>query len=123
MSESDILKFIRNEDAMRRDPDGRLAAMDDWSEAEVRAKASAMSIDLSPAHLDVIRFVRAYYLENGEIGHARELLLAMEGRFAKEGGGKYLFRLFPGGPVRQATALAGLPVPADAANNSFGSVQ
>jgi tRNA 2-thiouridine synthesizing protein E len=53
----------------------------------------------------------------------RELHDALDERFHTRGGMKFLYRLFPGGPVAQGCRLAGLPVPAGAVNPSFGSVQ
>jgi len=48
--------------------------------------------------------------------------MALEERFAAEGGRKYLLELFPKGPVAQGCELAGLPVPAYASDGSFGAV-
>jgi tRNA 2-thiouridine synthesizing protein E len=42
-------------------------------------------------------------------------------RFAKEGGSKFLYELFPGGPVARGSRLAGVPAPSDARDLSFGS--
>jgi tRNA 2-thiouridine synthesizing protein E len=53
----------------------------------------------------------------------RELHDALDERFHSRGGMKYLYKLFPGGPVAQGCELAGLPVPAGAKDKSFGSAQ
>jgi len=53
----------------------------------------------------------------------RELKDALEEAFHREGGLRYLHRLFPGGPVAQGCRLAGLVAPPGAVDKSFGSVQ
>jgi tRNA 2-thiouridine synthesizing protein E len=52
----------------------------------------------------------------------RELQDALEEKFHHKGGMKYLFTLFPGGPVAQGCRLAGLKAPAGATDRGFGSV-
>jgi tRNA 2-thiouridine synthesizing protein E len=53
----------------------------------------------------------------------RELHDALDEKFHPQGGMKYLYKLFPGGPVAQGCRLAGIDVPAGAVDKSFGSVQ
>ncbi len=55
--------------------------------------------------------------------HSRELHDALDEKFHIKGGMRYLYTLFPGGPVAQGCRLAGLPIPAGAIDRSFGSVQ
>jgi len=51
------------------------------------------------------------------------LLRILEQQFADAGGGRWLYMLFPGGPLRQGMRLAGLPEPDDVEDPSFGSVR
>jgi tRNA 2-thiouridine synthesizing protein E len=55
--------------------------------------------------------------------NARELHDALEEKFHVKGGMRYLYVLFPGGPIAQGCRLAGLPTPTGAVDLSFGSVQ
>ena len=77
---------------------------------------------MTEAHWAVVDFLRDYYQSNGIPEHARQLSDALGDHFAADGGLKYLFTLFPKGPVSQGNRIAGVPVPADSANPSFGSV-
>lgn len=119
----DIMKFIRNRGAEQTDPEGHLLETEEWSEAKAKQRASEEGIALSDAHWEVIHFVRGHYREHGEMASARLLLDAMEKRFQNEGGKKYLYQLFPNGPVRQSTRIAGVPVPEYSSDPSFGTSQ
>lgn len=117
----DILKFITGEGAIEKDPAGNLIGLQDWSEDIARKLASEMKIELKPDHWEVIHFLREHHREHGQALHARSVLQALEKRFARKGGRKYLYLLFPGGAVTQASRIAGLPVPKDSVNPSFGT--
>lgn len=120
---SDIMKFILNDTANYTDPQGHLLGLDDWNRGVAERQARDLGLALTPEHWEVIGFLRSYYKEHGPAPGARAIGQALEQRFATRGGRKYLYRLFPGGPVLQASRIAGLPVPADAADRSFGSVR
>ena len=51
----------------------------------------------------------------------RQLHDALDERFHAKGGLKYLYEVFPGGPIAQGCRFAGLKPPAGAADKSFGS--
>ncbi len=98
------------------------AEYDNWTEDTARTLAQMQSIELTDAHWTVIRFLRDYYAQHGASKHARMLTDALEEKFQIQGGLKYLYTLFPDGPVSQGTRIAGVPVPKDSSNASFGSV-
>lgn len=102
--------------------DDETKAFHDWTEAQAEAQAQKMGISLSDGHWQVIKFLRVQYENSGPSSRAHEVAEALEERFASEGGLKYLYRLFPGGPVTQGCQLAGVPVPSDSTDPSFGSV-
>lgn len=119
----DINKTAPGMGTHRLDPQGHLADIDDWSEDVAKALAAEEGIVLTKAHMDVIRYLRKSYLDREEPAmNARKALTLMEKEFARQGGGKYLYRLFPGGPVRQGSKIAGLPQLDYTADKSFGSV-
>jgi tRNA 2-thiouridine synthesizing protein E len=102
--------------------DDETKAFRDWTEAQAEARAQKMGLSLTDEHWQVIRFLRVQFENAGSSSRAHEVAEALEERFASEGGLKYMYRLFPGGPVTQGCELAGVPVPSDSTNPSFGSV-
>ncbi|RMD68686.1 MAG: TusE/DsrC/DsvC family sulfur relay protein [Gammaproteobacteria bacterium] len=96
---------------------------DSWSEEEARKIAAEEGIELTEDHWEVINFLRAYYKEHGQPKYARQVLEALEERFADKGGRKYLYQLFPKGPVNQGTRIAGLPHPLYTVDPSFGTAE
>ena len=119
----DIMKFIVDERANQTDPEGHLVGLEVWNKAVAEKHASKEGVTLSPGHWEVLGFLRDHVRRHGPARHARELGDALEKRFGDKGGRKYLYQLFPGGPVGQGSRIAGLPVPADAADESFGSIR
>ena len=119
---SDILKFIRDEQAQASDPHGRLMDLPEWSLKGAQQAAKQLGIaELSAEHWDIIHKLRSYVADGGDYRRARKLMEVMELHVADKGGRKHLYRLFPGGPVTQATQIAGLPVPDDSTDPSFGT--
>lgn len=96
----------------------------DWSKAQASDTAAAEGLELTAGHWDSVRALQEYYARHDDDPHinARELHDALEERFHSRGGMKYLYELFPGGPVTQGCRLAGLEPPAGSEDKSFGSV-
>jgi TusE/DsrC/DsvC family sulfur relay protein len=117
----DIMKFIVGEGSIEEDPAGNLLGLGEWSEDIARKTAADLGITLTPKHWEVINFLRDHYRMHGPAKHARYLLEPLVERFAREGGRKHLYLLFPGGVVTQASRIAGLPAPADSVDRSFGT--
>lgn len=98
-----------------------LEALGPWSESIAKELAAKEDITLTPAHFEVIDALRNHYQEFGIETNARALLKRMEVEFADLGGKKYLYDLFPRGPVNQACRIAGLPLPPHSSDPAFGS--
>lgn len=95
------------------DQDGYLKNLDDWSEELAVAIAQKDGIELSDAHWEIVRFVREFYQEYKTSPAIRMLVKSLGQKFGEEkGNSRYLQRLFPDGPAKQATKIAGLPKPA-----------
>ncbi|MEH2920879.1 sulfurtransferase TusE [Samsonia erythrinae] len=94
------------------DAQGYLMDSTEWSEALSPMLAAQEGIELTEAHWEVIRFVRNFYLEFNTSPAIRMLVKAMAQKYGEEkGNSRYLYRLFPKGPAKQATKIAGLPKP------------
>lgn len=94
------------------DAQGYLKNSADWSEAIALHLAEQDGLTLTEAHWEVIHFVRDFYHEFNTSPAIRLLVKALAQRLGPEkGNSRYLHRLFPGGPAKQATRLAGLPKP------------
>ena len=97
-------------------------APSDWSRETAEAAARADNMELTDDHWTVIGALQRYFVEH-EQPNVRVLHDALEERFHAHGGLKYLYGIFPGGPVAQGCRFAGLRAPAGAVDKSFGSVQ
>lgn len=99
--------------AVPLDKHGYLADMSLWSEALAAEFARLEHIDMTAAHWEVVYFVRDFYQEFNTSPAIRILVKAMAEKLGPDkGNSKYLFMLFPDGPAKQATRIAGLPKPA-----------
>lgn len=95
------------------DKHGYLANLHDWNKQVAFEFAALENIVLTDPHWEVIHFVRQFYLEFNTSPAMRLLVKAMAQQLgAEKGNSKYLFLLFPQGPAKQATRIAGLPKPA-----------
>ncbi|WP_115718539.1 TusE/DsrC/DsvC family sulfur relay protein [Gallaecimonas mangrovi] len=100
-------------DTVKRDKQGYLLNTQDWSEALAPLLAAEEGIELSDAHWEIVRFVRDFYSEYKTSPAVRLLVKSVKEKYGPEkGNSPYLFKLFPEGPAKQATKIAGLPKPA-----------
>ena len=95
----------------------------DWISETAVEIARLEQLTLGDDHWAVVRALQEYFARH-EYGvvNLRELHDALEEKFHYKGGVKYLYTLFPGGPIAQGCRLAGLKPPAGAIDLSFGSV-
>lgn len=102
-----------NQQQFPTDEFGYLKNLDDWSEELAVAIAAKDGVTLSEAHWEIVHFVREFYQEYKTSPAIRMLVKALAQKFGEEkGNSRYLQRLFPEGPAKQATKIAGLPKPA-----------
>lgn len=102
-----------NGQKIETDKQGYLLNCNDWTEEMAPVLAASENIELTDEHWEVIRFVRNFYLTYDTSPAMRALIKAMAPEFGPEkANSRYLQRLFPKGPAKQATKCAGLPKPA-----------
>lgn len=102
-------------------PDGRCLGLDSrgylldsqlWDERVATAMASADALQLTEAHWQIIHLLREYYAAFEVAPPMRLLVKEVGQRLGPEAASsRYLYRLFPDGPAKQACRYAGLPKP------------
>ena len=95
-----------------RDPEGYLKNSSDWNREIAEEIAREENIDLTEEHWELIGFVQNFYREYNTTPAIRLLVKAVKQEYGEEkGNSRYLQRLFPGGPAKQISKIAGLPKP------------
>jgi tRNA 2-thiouridine synthesizing protein E len=95
-----------------------------WTRANAENRVAAEGLELEDDHWEVVRALQEYSSRHDASGiKVRGLLDALDEKFHVKGGLKYLYSLFPGGPVAQGCRIAGLQAPAGSTDMGFGSVQ
>ncbi len=99
-------------------------APDDWTDKIALKTAQQEGLNLTEEHWVVLRALQEYFAKHDESAaiNVRELYDALDERFHSKGGMRYLYKLFPAGPVAQGCRIAGLKAPAGAVDKGFGSV-
>ncbi|ATC86391.1 MULTISPECIES: TusE/DsrC/DsvC family sulfur relay protein [Pseudoalteromonas] len=106
-----MLEF--NNQQIETDKQGYLLDHTLWSKELAPVIAIQENITLSVQHWEVINFVRDFYIEYNTSPAIRMLVKAMAKALGEDKGNSlYLYKLFPKGPAKQATKIAGLPKPA-----------
>lgn len=107
----DIMHYIRELDI-----DGDRMNID-----RLQREAGEQGLTLTSEHFEVIRYIQTRSSTEKGLINARKLANDLATRFAQQGGRRYLFRLFPKGPVTQACHIAGLEPPQGSTQTSFGT--
>ena len=114
---------ILNEHVTDRAPAEYLSELPEWNRRIAERLAAEEGIDLTEEHWEVLHFLRRRFATHGQVRYARILTRELEVVVAGTKGSRYLYRLFPGGPVSQGSRIAGLPAPSSNVDLSFGSTQ
>ena len=94
------------------DEDGYLTDWNEWTKEAADAFAEKEGIELTDEHWEIINFLRDYFTEYQIAPAIRVLVKEVKTKFGPEKGNlKYVYRLFPAGPAKQACKYAGLPKP------------
>lgn len=107
------MAIILNNSSIETDQHGYLTDHTLWSEELALLLAKQDDVELTDEHWEIVKFVREFYLTYSTSPAIRALTKALKVKFGEEkASSRYLFRLFPDGPAKQATKYAGLPKPA-----------
>lgn len=83
-----------------------------WTEEIGLALAAIAGIELTPAHWEIILFMRDYYHRFNHLPNNRVFVKAVLKQFGEDKGNtRYLYSLFPDGPLKLACRIGGLPKP------------
>jgi len=117
---SDINKLTRDRTVDPEFPH----APEDWTRQDALDIAHKEELEMTEANWEVVRALQSYFArhEGSPRINPHELHDALDEHFHQHGGIKYLYRIFPGGPVAQGCRIAGLKAPFTASDRGFGSV-
>jgi len=77
---------------------------------ETEQRASSKGMMLTEEHWNVINFVKDVYHQSGfSAPTSRQLRNQLKAQFKDKGGNRYLYQLFPDGPIRTVSFLTGVP--------------
>ena len=98
--------------SLETNDDGFLRNVAQWNEKVAEELARLEEIQLTPAHWEIVLFIRDYYFRFQHLPNARMFASAIRKTLGDEKGqSRYLLKLFPKGPLKYACKLAGLPKP------------
>lgn len=91
---------------------GFLVTTSDWNETVAIELARLNQLTLTPAHWEIILFMRDYYARFSYLPNTRIFVKAIANKLGVEkGNSRYLQTLFPESPLKYTCLLAGLPKP------------
>ena len=106
------MAYEYNGTTVEADEEGYIIDISQWNQELAALIAEAENIDMDNDHWEVVNFLRNYYEEYQIAPAVRVLTKAVKRTLGPEkGNSKYLYELFPDGPLKQASKIAGLPKP------------
>lgn len=100
-----------------------LVRVTSFDRQEIQKRADKIGVFLTHEHWKAINFIKNFYdYHEDEELHIKDYNNALKGRYAEQGGLKYLYSLFPDGPINTVSQLTGISVNSTQ-NLSMGSVQ
>jgi tRNA 2-thiouridine synthesizing protein E len=97
---------------IERDENGHLQDYRKWTKDIGTTMAKDDDLALTPAHWQIILLVREIYEQTETTPPMRLLIKAIKLKYDDNiGNSRYLYQLFPDGPVRLCSKYAGLPKP------------
>ena len=95
-----------------KDHEGYLKKSKDWNLILAKEIAKKENINLNSDHWKVIIFMRKFYFKFNITPSMRMLIRSIKSEIGESKSNSiYLFKLFPKGPAKQASKIAGIPKP------------
>lgn len=83
-----------------------------WRPEFAAQAAGREGLVLTPEHMELLQFLRSHFQEFGFVPPMRLMAKAVAKSLgAEKASSRYLYQLFPDGPAKQGSKLAGLPKP------------
>jgi len=106
-------KIVQLPEHIKTDKNGYLSDYQQWDHELAQTIATSEGINMTEEHWQVVDYVRTFYLKFKKSPSIRPLVKYLKSELGPEKGNSlYLQSLFPEGPAKQATKIAGLPKPA-----------
>ncbi len=93
------------------DQHGHLLNRQDWNKKVAKELAASDNIELTEDHWQLITVIQKIFDATGDTPPMRLLIKLLRQEINSEVDSRYLYRLYPNGPVRYASKHAGLPKP------------
>lgn len=91
---------------------GFLVEREAWNAQVCVALAAIAGIELTAAHWEIVLFTRDYYHRFNHLPNNRVFVKAVRKELGEDKGNtRYLYGLFPDGPLKFACKIGGLPKP------------
>ncbi|QFQ32273.1 TusE/DsrC/DsvC family sulfur relay protein [Buchnera aphidicola] len=100
-----------NYETVEKDLEGYLKNNQDWNIYLAEEIAKKEKIKLTDNHWEIIYFIRKFYFQYNITPSMRMLIHGVKKESDKKINSIYLFKLFPKGPAKQASKIAGIPKP------------
>ncbi|ALD15394.1 sulfurtransferase TusE [Buchnera aphidicola (Aphis glycines)] len=104
-------KNYLNYEIVEKDSEGYLKNNQDWNIYLAEEIAKKENITLTDNHWEIIYFIRKFYFAYNIAPSMRMLINGIQKELGKKIYSIYLFKLFPKGPAKQASKIAGIPKP------------
>ncbi len=96
---------------IKTDQHGHLSDRSAWNREVAQQLAKSDQIELTQAHWELLAVVQKLYDTTGDTPPMRLLIKVLRQELSPDIDSRYLYRLYPDGPVRLASKHAGLPKP------------
>ncbi|WAI18394.1 MAG: TusE/DsrC/DsvC family sulfur relay protein [Buchnera aphidicola (Acyrthosiphon caraganae)] len=105
-------KILYTYEKIEKDSEGYLKRTKDWNTILAKEIAKKENINLSSDHWKIIIFIRKFYFKFNITPSMRMLIKSIKQEIGESKSNSiYLFKLFPKGPAKQASKIAGIPKP------------